>query len=250
MVMITSFHFNLCSVHLAQVSPDVFTQMLMGEVKGVAEWLGVRQSVVWRLGRRYQITGNVTRHHGQGRHRTTTALDDRFLRLQALRERTNTVRALQNELLRARGRQISDQSLDRCVRRRQNPPATLQELEDAFLGAWKQISQENIRRLIRSMPRRCETLIEAEVKIRSCTEVLQALDNRGQKIMHALCQKIWKTGLWPEDWPTSILLPLHKKGPTTDSPHISLWQDHALHSPSETASLPNTSNSSRTSRIC
>ncbi|KAF2888469.1 hypothetical protein ILUMI_17703 [Ignelater luminosus] len=34
-------------------------------------------------------------------------------------------------------------------------------------------------------------------------EVLQVLDNRGQKIMHTLCQKIWKTGLWPEDWSTA-----------------------------------------------
>ncbi|KAF2903425.1 hypothetical protein ILUMI_02765 [Ignelater luminosus] len=50
---------------------------------------------------------------------------------------------------------------------------------------------------------------------RISAEVLQALDNRGQKIMHTLCQKIWKTGLWPEDWSTSIVLPLHKKGPAT-----------------------------------
>ncbi|KAF2902555.1 hypothetical protein ILUMI_03630 [Ignelater luminosus] len=50
---------------------------------------------------------------------------------------------------------------------------------------------------------------------RISANVLQALDNRGHKIMHTQCQKIWKTGLWPEDWPTSILLPLHKKGPTT-----------------------------------
>ncbi|KAF2896895.1 hypothetical protein ILUMI_09282 [Ignelater luminosus] len=109
----------------------------------VAERLEVRQSVVWRLWRQYQITGNVTRRHGQRRHRAITALDDRFLRLQALRKRTNTARALQNELLRARGRQISDQT------------------RMLFLEVWRQIPQENIRRVIRSMPRSCEALTEA-----------------------------------------------------------------------------------------
>jgi DNA-binding MarR family transcriptional regulator len=47
----------------------------------VAEQLGVTQSVIWRLWRRFQNTGSVTRLPGQGRHRATTLLDDRFLRL-------------------------------------------------------------------------------------------------------------------------------------------------------------------------
>lgn len=51
---------------------------------------------------------------------------------------------------------------------------------------------------------------------RISAEVLQALDDRGLKALHLLCQKIWTTGLWPEDWSTSVLLPLHKKGPVTD----------------------------------
>ncbi|KAF2899252.1 hypothetical protein ILUMI_06923 [Ignelater luminosus] len=69
----------------------------------VAERLGVRQSVVWRLWRQYQITGNVTRRHEQRCHRATTALDDRFLRLQDLCKHTNTERVLQIEFLPARG---------------------------------------------------------------------------------------------------------------------------------------------------
>ncbi|KAF2886537.1 hypothetical protein ILUMI_19636 [Ignelater luminosus] len=72
--------------------------------------------MVWRLWRRYQITGNVSRRHGQGRHRCTTALDDRFLRIQALRKRTNAACALQNKLLQARGRQISDQTIRNRLR--------------------------------------------------------------------------------------------------------------------------------------
>ena len=50
---------------------------------------------------------------------------------------------------------------------------------------------------------------------RISAEVLKALDERGIKFVHMLCQQIWKTGIWPEDWSTSVLQPLHKKGPTT-----------------------------------
>ncbi|KAF2886007.1 hypothetical protein ILUMI_20166 [Ignelater luminosus] len=41
--------------------------------------------------------------------------------------------------------------------------------------------------------------------------------------------EIWKTGLWPEDWSTSILLPLHKKGPKTvcDNYHLIALISHS-----------------------
>jgi hypothetical protein len=51
--------------------------------------------------------------------------------------------------------------LGRRIRNRQNAPITLLELENALLEEWRQIPQENIRRLIRSMPRRCAALIQA-----------------------------------------------------------------------------------------
>lgn len=34
------------------------------------------------------------------------------------------------------------------------------------------------------------------------------------KIMHNICQKVWTTGQWPEDWTESTVVHLHKKGPT------------------------------------
>lgn len=30
-----------------------------------------------------------------------------------------------------------------------------------------------------------------------------------------MCNKVWDTGVWPEDWCESVFVPLHKKGPTT-----------------------------------
>jgi transposase len=75
----------------------------------VAQQLGVVQGTVWKLWKRYRETGTVTRRAGTGRQRKTTAGDERFLRLQALRNRTHTARDLQEDLLRARETRISDQ---------------------------------------------------------------------------------------------------------------------------------------------
>ncbi|XP_037872901.1 LINE-1 retrotransposable element ORF2 protein [Bombyx mori] len=44
--------------------------------------------------------------------------------------------------------------------------------------------------------------------------MLKSLGSDGTKILHSICQKVWRTGQWPEDWTESILIPLHKKGST------------------------------------
>ena len=35
-------------------------------------------------------------------------------------------------------------------------------------------------------------------------------------ILHSLCQQIWKTQLWPQDWKRSILIPIPEKGITKE----------------------------------
>lgn len=77
----------------------------------VARDLNVAPSTIMRLNRRYQETGGYTRRQGQGRKRKTTREQDRFLRNCALRRRTSTARALQNDLVRATGVQVSDQTV-------------------------------------------------------------------------------------------------------------------------------------------
>ena len=36
------------------------------------------------------------------------------------------------------------------------------------------------------------------------------------KVLHSLCQQIWKTQQWPQDWKRSILIPIPKKGSTKE----------------------------------
>ena len=32
------------------------------------------------------------------------------------------------------------------------------------------------------------------------------------KVLHSICQQIWKTHQWPQDWKRSVFLPIPKKG--------------------------------------
>ena len=43
------------------------------------------------------------------------------------------------------------------------------------------------------------------------TELFQMLKD-GIKVLHSICQQIWKTQQWPQDWKRSILIPVPKKG--------------------------------------
>ena len=32
------------------------------------------------------------------------------------------------------------------------------------------------------------------------------------KVLHSICQQIWKTQQWPQDWERSVVIPIPKKG--------------------------------------
>ena len=32
------------------------------------------------------------------------------------------------------------------------------------------------------------------------------------KVLHSICQHIWKTQPWPQDWKSSVFIPIPKKG--------------------------------------
>ena len=43
-------------------------------------------------------------------------------------------------------------------------------------------------------------------------ELFQILKNDAVKMLHSICQQIWKTQQWPQDWKRSIFIPTPKKG--------------------------------------
>ena len=43
-------------------------------------------------------------------------------------------------------------------------------------------------------------------------ELFQSLKDDAVKVLHSICQQIWKTHQWPQDWKRSIFIPIPKKG--------------------------------------
>ena len=43
-------------------------------------------------------------------------------------------------------------------------------------------------------------------------ELCQILKDDAAKVLHSICQQIWKTQQWPQDWKRSIFIPIPKKG--------------------------------------
>ena len=43
-------------------------------------------------------------------------------------------------------------------------------------------------------------------------ELFQILKDEAVKMLHSICQQIWKTQQWPQDWKRSVFIPIPKKG--------------------------------------
>ena len=42
-------------------------------------------------------------------------------------------------------------------------------------------------------------------------ELFQILKNDAVKVLHSICQQIWKTQQWPQDWKRSVFIPVHRR---------------------------------------
>ena len=42
-------------------------------------------------------------------------------------------------------------------------------------------------------------------------ELFQILKDDALKGLHSICQQIWKTHQWPQDWKSSVFIPIPKK---------------------------------------
>ena len=48
-------------------------------------------------------------------------------------------------------------------------------------------------------------------------ELFQILKDDAVKVLHSICQGIWKTQQWPQDWKRSVFIPILKKGNAKES---------------------------------
>ena len=56
-------------------------------------------------------------------------------------------------------------------------------------------------------------------------ELFQILKDDAVKVLHSICQQIWKTQQWSQDWKISIFIPVPKKGNAKECSN-----DHTMHS--------------------
>ena len=51
--------------------------------------------------------------------------------------------------------------------------------------------------------------------------LFQILKDDVVKVLHSICQQIWKTQQWPQDWKRSVFIPISKKGNTIECSNYS-----------------------------
>ena len=57
-------------------------------------------------------------------------------------------------------------------------------------------------------------------------ELFQFLEDYAVKVLHSICQQMWKTHQWPQDWKRSVFIPVSKKG---NAKECSTTQLHSFH---------------------
>ena len=48
-------------------------------------------------------------------------------------------------------------------------------------------------------------------------ELLEILKDDDLEVLHSICQQIWKTQQWPQDWKSSVFIPIPKKDNAKES---------------------------------
>ena len=60
-------------------------------------------------------------------------------------------------------------------------------------------------------------------------ELFRILKDDAVKVLHLICQQMWKTQQWPQDWKRSVITPIPKKGNAKECSnyHIIALTSHA-----------------------
>ena len=59
-------------------------------------------------------------------------------------------------------------------------------------------------------------------------ELFEILKDDAVKVLHSICQQIWKTQQWPQDWKRSVFIPKRKAMPKNSQTTTQLHSSHML----------------------
>ena len=60
-------------------------------------------------------------------------------------------------------------------------------------------------------------------------KLFQILKDDAVKVLHSICQQIWKTQQWPQDWRRSVFIPIPKKGNAKECSNYRTMAWHSSH---------------------
>ena len=60
-------------------------------------------------------------------------------------------------------------------------------------------------------------------------ELFQTLKDDAVKALHSICQQIWKTQQWPQDWKRSVFIPIPKKGNAKECSNFAYYHSQMLY---------------------
>ena len=96
-----------------------------------------------------------------------------------------------------------------------------------YVHLWQEYTEELYKKDLHNPHNHLEPdILECEVKwaLESITtnkasggdgipvELFQILKDDAVKVLHSICQQIWKSQQWPQDWKRSVFIPIPKKG--------------------------------------
>ena len=75
-------------------------------------------------------------------------------------------------------------------------------------------------------------------------ELFQILKDDAMKMLHSVCQQIWKTQQWPQDWKDPVFIPIPKKDNAkecsnyhTIALNLTRYQTNAQNSPTQASAI-------------
>ena len=95
---------------------------------------------------------------------------------------------------------IHRRTVQKCFHDQDNHNAVITYLEQDILECEVKWALENI------------TTNKASGSDGISVELFQILKDDAVKVLHSICQQIWKTQQWPQDWKRSLFIPVPKKG--------------------------------------